>query len=182
MNFQDRMKVCTAMLVEEGLQGFTPPRGMDPSEQEAVIRRIADAMNRKLPIGREDTFRDNLRRVFQTVFDRHDSYAWPTQAEFVAALPSIAPTESTRATDEQRDYDREAAKLINDGRSVQEAAIWGLQASRMIGARLVTRDQIESYRKGSVHSFIEIYRQDAQRMMEDRYGEAVRPYFWKASA
>jgi len=176
MDFNERMQVCTSMLVNEALVGFTPPRGMNSDEQEVIVTRIAKALNGKLPLASEEGFKANLRRVFQNVQDVHQSYAWPTQAEFVAAVPVRGLAQVVKQEDGKRDYDKEVARCINENISVQESAVWGHQSTRLINKNLITRDSLDRYRKSSTKAFLDVYKGDAPKLMEQRYGDVVRPY------
>lgn len=182
MKYEQRMAIVRRELIEL-LSRFSAPRGMTEEGQGQMIESIADALNRKLPVGNEDQFRENLSLTFAAVLDGHDSYAWPPQASFVkhisrrGAAPAKAP--ETFATSSR---DESVAKLMRERGGVPERFVWGLASDRLVNSALIDRATLDRYRRGSVESFIDTYRGDAARIMERRYGTVVHSYFGRDAA
>lgn len=169
MTFEERRAQAARLLIDF-LSTFTPPRGVDEDGQGKLVTQIADAFARRMPT--RGDFDEACDKVFQKVRDTHVSNSWPSQAEFVMAMPQDASkggkAAETYKPDNYRDWIEEA---MSEGREVPEAAIWGPNSSG------VQPQLLEAYRRSSVHSWREFYGNEAQSMMVARYGHAVLPYF-----
>ena len=150
---------------------------MDNDSKSAMFSGIADALNRKLPVTNEDTFRGNLERTFAGVRDNHKSYAWPPQAEFVSNLSTNGSSGKKAQETFSLDPDELAAKRMNNRDSVSERYVWGRASVRIYDKQLIDRETLELYRRGDVERCKEVYRDDAKRIMEQRHGHVVLQYF-----
>ncbi|OWU79935.1 hypothetical protein ATO5_02755 [Loktanella sp. 22II-4b] len=181
MKYEQRIAIIRRELIEL-LSRFSAPRGMTEEGQGQMVESIADALNRKLPVGNEDQFRENLSLTFAAVLDGHDSYAWPPQASFVkhisrrGAAPVKAPETFAASS-----RDESAAKLMREGAAVPEAFVWGPASGRLLSG-LVDRATLDRYREGSVRQYLDLYRSDAAKVMEGRFGAVVHSYFGRDAA
>ena len=62
------------------------------------------------------------------------------------------------------------------GDAVPEPMIWGQQAGALLNA-VLSRQILDNYRTGSVRKWLEVYQNDAHRLMANRFGGVVHPYF-----
>lgn len=86
MNYDARIAVIEDALLRFQSR-YTSPRAMGRDAQADTFAGTCEAINRNFPAGvNEGQMRDRLRRVFDFVADRHETNAWPLQAEYVRAL------------------------------------------------------------------------------------------------
>ena len=177
MKFETRKEIIRELLIGDGLMGYTPPRGMGDDDQEQVILRVVDALNRKLPIVDEAKFREMLGKTFTNVHDVHDGYAWPTQAEFVRGLPAFGIAGAKSTTTYETDKAKHIAKLVGDRQPLNERDVWGSSIEALVGERVISQDDVDRYRQQSAKDYAEVYKDSAKDMMANLFGHAVNRYF-----
>jgi len=172
MNFQDKAGVLMVRL-RSFLKIYTPPRVMGEDEQARAIVAIAESMARKVYALDEMTLNEAIDKTFEGVADNHESYAWPTQASFIKALPRVAEPNGISQIDDQRAFDI-ACERMKSGQSVGDRYVFGSVASRVSG--IVGHEVMENYRKGIGRSFSSTYRDKAMEMIVSKYGEWATKY------
>ena len=169
MTFEER-KAEAKELVVAFLGDYSPPRGLDASQQANRISHAADAFARRMPVG--EGFAEKVEAVLVKIRDTHLSNSWPAQAAFVMAMPQ---TEFRRAAPKPfhpEGSDRNA-RLLSQGVAVAEVDVWRNQD--------VSAEVIDRYRYESVRNWQSIYRGEAQEMMARKYGGLVARYFMEAA-
>lgn len=176
MNFDQRKAVAREMLMQF-LERFSAPRGLSDEAQAKTIAGTSEAFARKLPVVSEDKYREHIEATFTKVLDSHASYAWPPQAEFVEAMPrpsSAKAPETFKAQDHTAIVD-----MMQAGEPVPDVYIWGSRSHEV--GRLVGSEVMHRYREGSVRAYREAYRQEAKRIMSQKYGAQVERFFLEAA-
>ena len=177
MTFEER-RTSALDKVTDFLEGMSPPRGMSEKAQDKVMLSIADALARKLATGTQVQFFEDLDKTFATVSDNHKTWAWPSQGEFVAAIPArarnMAPAPKTFSPESPH---AAIAKRMRTNQPVAESSICGRVSEQMLNSRDVARDIMDRYRRGSIKAARSAYGDDAEKMLRDRYGDVVNPYF-----
>jgi hypothetical protein len=168
MNFTDRKDEAEG-LVLEFLSDYTAPRGMDEGQLSKRVSNIADAFARRMPIGGD--YVEKIHGVLARIRDTHESNTWPTQAVFVAAMPSGEIRKGAPASYKSDDEDR-VPKLMAQGYGVPERDIWRNQHC--------DPEVLDRYRRASVDNWRDVYRSEAETLMADKYGPVVCQYFMDA--
>jgi hypothetical protein len=175
VNHQDKVAIAGERL-SQFLQSMTPPRGVTPEALIAITDAIADAFARKLTGSSEAEYLDAIQKTFIAVRDNHKGYTWPSQADFVAALPVLTTASAPQTYDPDDRLKQIGAKMaMNDG--VPDAFVWGHRSAALMSGGYVTRDRMDQYRRGSVRAFKDLYKHDAMPVMQRYYGDAVLNYF-----
>ena len=167
--FEERKEVARQEVIEF-LSLLAPPRGVDDSKLAEIISSIADAFARRMP--KHGDYVGRVKMVLTRLKDTHLSNSWPPQAAFVSAMPereAIHPkaAESFHSQDQVQAYRND----LDAGRSVPDFVIWGPLSSHF------PAQIIDNYRKASVASWVDVYRQEAPSLMHQKYGSHVARYF-----
>lgn len=170
MNFEQR-KSEAERLVADFLDDFVPPRGLDNEKLRARIAFIGDAFARKMPT--KGDYAEAVNSVMLKIRDTHMSNTWPSQAVFVMAMPAGEVKEFAQLQEFKPDKKEMYERRMADGLGVPEGVIWGATASQLS----VSRDVLDSYRKASAASWQNLHKQEAHRLMRDKYGPAVDQFF-----
>jgi len=165
MTFEERKAQATKLVVEF-LGDYSPPRGLDDSQQASRIAHAADAFARRMPS--DGNFEEKVDAVLTKIRDTHLSNSWPAQAAFVMAMPQIEWRGAAPKT-YQADNAERIPRLMGQGISVPEYEVWKSQD--------VSREIIDRYRYASIDNWREVYRDEAEAMMAEKYGGIVRQYF-----
>jgi hypothetical protein len=172
MNFQDKADVLMVRL-RSFLKIYTPPRVMGEDEQARAIVAISESMARKIYAMDDASLNTAIDKTFEAVADSHESYAWPTQAAFIKALPFSAEPNRVSQFDDTNAFDM-AVKRMMSGHPVGDRYVFGSASSRI--SAIVGSDILESYRKGLGRSFSDVYRENAMNMIVAKYGEWTAKY------
>ena len=175
MTYDERIQIAVEML-KAFLSRYTPPKHLDNHGKAQIVRGMAEALARKLPISEPEMYRENVGRAFAATADGHESYAWPPQGVLVKAIGKINPSQQGRAAETfTTNFLEIEAKRMARGDAVSERFVWGNYA--MSAEVTVSPEQLEKYRKASVENHRSIYGAEAQAMMAEKYGAAVHQYF-----
>lgn len=181
MTFEERVRLANVEAVLF-LDQMVPPRGVSDEKLAGIIEGIADAFARKLPLSTREGFSEAMQKTFTAVKDNHKGYSWPSQADFVSAIPKGSSGKAAPATFEPTDHLERIGRLMAQGESVNEGYIWGRQSGLLTGNGIVSRDVMDSYRMGSAMDFRDTYQSAGEAMMVAKYGEPARVYFQKCLA
>lgn len=168
MTYEERKRKAQSILVTF-LEVFTPPRGLDDGQLAARISQLADAFARRMPV--EGDYEEAVHRVLTRLMDTHLSNTWPPQAAFVMAMPNQEVRKFATQTTFDMDPVKVATRRMEAGDAVAETALWGSIAKDL------PRKHLDRYRNASVLKWMEVYGQDAGRLMRAKYGAVVDSYF-----
>lgn len=152
MNYEDRMQFIEDAVLRFQAR-YTPPRAMNKTAQDDTFAAVCQSINRKLPSKvTQDGLRDRLARIFEHVSDRHETNAWPLQAEYTRAVNATAA--SSRDVDETPSIDpvRHTAKKIRAGEPVGDFWLYGRNLAALKSVAGITDADVEPYRIGLFHS------------------------------
>lgn len=175
MKFEGRTRKAQSMLLDF-LGQFSAPRGLSDDAMKKTIESIAQAFARKLPVTEMAKFEENVETTFTGVRDSHKGYAWPTQSEFVDAMPKSSAT-GPKVEAFKVDGLERAARQINSGAAVPDNWIWGAMSWTLVSGGHVSSSQMDTYRVGHVKQFKDVYGADAYGMAQNKYGDVVAKYF-----
>lgn len=181
MTFEERLRLAEAELIKF-LDTMVPPRGVSDEKLATIIRGIADAFARKLPLTTREGFVDAINATFTAVKDGHKGYSWPSQADFVAAIPKVGGGSHAAETFQPSDHLESIGRLMAAGEPVAESYIWGRQSGLLVANGHVSKAVMDSYRMGAAMSFREAYQAQGEEIMVGKYGEQARVYFQKCLA
>ena len=170
MDFEARKREA-AIMVTDFLADFVAPRGLDDSSLANRIANIADAFGRKMPT--DGVYAEKVEAVLMKIRDTHTSNTWPSQAEFIMAMPAGEQRQFAQLPQFKSDAGDRYTRLMNEGQAVPETAIWGLAAASLD----VPAETLARYRKGSAAAWQSTYRHQAHEMMRSKYGPIVDDYF-----
>lgn len=180
MNYDDRMAV-----IEEAVMRFqaryTPPRAMSKDAQEDTFAAVCASINRKLPSRvTEEGLRDRLSRIFEYVSDRHETNAWPLQAEYIKAVNAAASGGSTPAgTEWQVDPVAHAARRIRAGDPVGQEWLFGRGLMELSMQQGITEDDVKPYRDSLFYADRALVGEAAaQRRQADRVARNASEPYW----
>ena len=176
MKFEERRSKARLAVVEF-LSGFAPPRGLSDEAMAKHVANVADAFARRMPVGDETRFNSDIEKTFTSIRDNHKGYAWPVQSEFVDAMPKGAAPSGAKLQQYKTDEKVAIAKRMNANEPVPEAWVWGQSSWPVVAGGMVSRDQMDAYRRASAGKFKVIYGPDAYGIMQAKYGDVVGAYF-----
>lgn len=180
MNFDERMAV-----IEDALMRFqaryTPPKAMSKDAQEDTFAAVCASINRKLPSKvTEQGLRDRLSRVFEYVSDRHETNAWPLQAQYTKAVNATAASGSTPASTEWKvDPVAHAARRIRAGEPVGQEWLFGRGLMELSMQQGITEADVKPYRDSLFYADRALVGEaEARRRQSDRIDRNVTEPYW----
>lgn len=177
MTFEERIDVANAELIQF-LDKLVPPRGVSDEKLAEIIRSIADAFARRLPLSTQEGFAEAIRKTFTAVQDSHKGYSWPSQADFVAAIPKSTGRAAPQ-TFRPDDVLSSIGRTMDQGHPVSEAYIWGRNSNLLVSGGHVSQSVLDGYRLGAAMAFREAYGTEGEEIMAQKYGDVSRVYFKK---
>ncbi|WP_299830694.1 hypothetical protein [uncultured Roseobacter sp.] len=169
MTFEERKRIASELVVGF-LSDYSPPRGLDASQQASRIAHAADAFARRMPT--DGDYSEKVDSVLTKIRDTHLSNSWPAQAAFVMAMPKGEFRGAAPQTFSSDDPDR-IPRMMSQGLKVPEFEVWKNQQ--------VSRDVLDRYRIASVENWNDVYGREAEDMLAEKYGGVVRGYFQVAA-
>lgn len=180
MNFEDRMAV-----IEDAVMRFqaryTPPRAMSKDAQEDTFAAVCASINRKLPSKvTEEGLRDRLSRIFEYVSDRHETNAWPLQAEYTKAVNATAASGSMPASTEWKvDPVAHAARRMRAGEPVGQEWLFGRGLMELSMQQGITEAEVKPYRVSLFYADRDLVGEaEAQRRQTDRMARNAPEPYW----
>lgn len=172
MDFNARRRKAREM-VSDFLSAFVPPRGLSDDQLAEKVNFIADAFARRMPT--QGDYAEKVEGVFAKLRDTHETNTWPAQAAFVNAMPAgervMKGAQETYRPDNEPDV---IAKQMNEGRGVPDRWLWR-DSGKLAGK--VDRATLDAYRKASMRSYREAYREEAEQIATAKHGQQVWEYF-----
>ena len=174
MNFEQR-KSEAKRLVGRFLGDFVQPRGLDDEALASRLVNVADAFARRMPT--KDNFSGLVEGVLMRIRDTHDSNTWPTQATFILAMPGGEVTKFQAPETYKPNFYETMASQMRAGDPVPETFIWSGRVDVLLRESTISRETLDGYRMASVAAWRAVYKHDAERKMQVRFGQVVRRYF-----
>lgn len=170
MNYEDRIEAIEYE-VARFQRRYSPPRAMTPEAQADSFSATCKSINRKLPSKiAPDALRERMTRIFEHVADRHETNAWPLQAEYIRAVNATAANSNEGRENEWTiDPVKHAAKKIRAGEPVGEGWLFGRNFRELHEQESITDADVKPYRDGLFYAERKIVGEpEAQRRQRER--------------
>jgi hypothetical protein len=160
MEYRDRVTLINRELVNL-LSIYAAPKHLDTTAKQAdAINRLAESLNKRFPNKTtEDHIHGTFERASHSLSGSHKTNSWPTSPEITKAVVAGMGQEvrETASTSRSRDAHEINADRIKRGDHVGEIWIAGRVCAELINKNLVTKGDVEPYRKLYFYQLKEIY-------------------------
>jgi hypothetical protein len=160
MEYRDRVTLINRELVNL-LSIYAAPKHLDTTAKQAdAINRLAESLNKRFPNKTtEDHIHGTFERASHSLSGSHKTNSWPTSPEITKAVVAGMGQEvrETASTSRSLDMFEINADRIKRGEYVGEMYIAGRVCAELIKKNLVTKQDIEPYRKAYYSQIKAIY-------------------------
>jgi hypothetical protein len=159
MEYNERITLINRQLVNL-LSIYAAPKHLETTAKQAdAISRLAESINKRFPSKTtEDHIVGTFERAGHSLSGSHKTNSWPTSPEITKAVVAGMGQEvkDTMSTTKRDAYEINADR-IKRGDHVGEIWIAGRLCAELINKNLVTKDDVEPYRKLYFYQLKEIY-------------------------
>lgn len=162
MEYNERINLITQEVINL-LRIYAPPKHLDTQSKEAdAIKRMAESLNKVFP---SDTNADHIKGSFEraglSILSKHKGNTWPASSDITKAVidgmgREVKETVPTRSMDP---FQINAARIKNR-EYVGELWIAGRVCAELINKQLVTKADVEPYRKAYYSQLKAMYGKD----------------------
>jgi hypothetical protein len=159
MEYNERITLINRQLVNL-LSIYAAPKHLETTAKQAdAISRLAESINKRFPSKTtEEHIVGTFERAGHSLSGSHKTNSWPTSPEITKAVVAGMGQEvkDTMSTPKRDAYEINADR-IKRGDHVGEIWIAGRLCAELINKNLVTKGDLEPYRKSYFYQLKEIY-------------------------